>query len=237
MSKDFLIRKWEDIRECHDPEETYNLLLEVNQECSEAGSPYSDFQVASKYVHLLQTADDRAYIHLLTELARMGENCHILQIWHITQVTWNQIKKVNKRTPPPSQHLGMNAQTQPRRQCLWCTGSGHSADRCYAKDPINLTKFPHHLWGSTGPPDFMKQRYHKQFTQEEATAMVRSTRASGQHHRASLAWTPPPIFHAAPSEASTSSTDFPRQPELSEPETAMLAQTVSDGMPHVNNLW
>jgi hypothetical protein len=244
MSKDFLIRKWEDIRECQDPEVTYNLLLEVNQECSEAGSPYSEFQVASKYVHLLQTADDRAYIHLLTELARMGENCNILHLWHIAQVTWNQIKIVNKRTSPPSQHLGMNAQTQPRRQCLWCTGGGHSAERCYAKDPINLTKFPHISWGSAGATDFMKQKYHKKFTQEEATAMVRSTQAAGQHHRASLAWTPPPIFNAAPSEeASTSSTDLPRQQGRykrsvpAEPEIAMLAQTVSDGMPHVNNLW
>ncbi len=80
----------------------------------------------------------------------------------------------------------------------------------------------------------MRQKYHKQFTQEEATAMVKSTRSAGQHHRASLAWTPPPIFHADPSGASTS-TDSPRQSDLS--ETAMQALTVSDGMPHVNNLW
>ena len=146
ITKDTQIRKWEDIRVCKDPEATYNQLLEVNQECNEAGTGYSDFQVASKFVHLLQTADDRAYIHLLTELARMGENSSILHLWHIAQVTWNQIKIVNARIPPTSQHLGMYSQSQPRRQCSWCTGLGHVLDRCYAKDPTNLTKFPHPSW-------------------------------------------------------------------------------------------
>ena len=89
MTKDALVRKCEDIRVCKDPEATYNQLLEVNQECSKAGTRYSEFHVASKFVHLMQTADDRAYIHLLTELARIGENSSILHLWHIAQVTWN----------------------------------------------------------------------------------------------------------------------------------------------------
>jgi hypothetical protein len=66
MNKDSLTQKWEAFRVCSDPEETYNELLSLNQECLEAGSGYAKFQVASKFVHLLQTYHDTAYIHLLT---------------------------------------------------------------------------------------------------------------------------------------------------------------------------
>jgi hypothetical protein len=228
MNKDNLVRKWEDIRVCTDPEATYNLLLEVNQECTEAGAPYSDFQVASKFVHLLQTADDRAYIHLLTELARMGDNSNIVQLWHIAQVTWNQIKVINTRTPPTSQHLGMATQLQGRSQsqCLWCTGIGHNSDRCYAKDPANLQLFPNKNWNNGEIPSYFKMRFHKKFTQEEAKKMVKDyppfgPRTGATYHQASLAWTPPPIFNADP-----------------EKELAMEANTkIGDGFPKSHNYW
>jgi hypothetical protein len=54
MNKDSLNQKWEAIRVCSDPEEAYNELLALNQECLEAGSGYTEFQVASKFVYLLQ---------------------------------------------------------------------------------------------------------------------------------------------------------------------------------------
>jgi hypothetical protein len=254
MNKDNLVRKWEDIRVCTDPEATYNHLLEVNQECTEAGAPYSDFQVASKFVHLLQTADDRAYIHLLTELARMGDNSNILQLWHIAQVTWNQIKVTNARTPPTSQHLGMATQLQAtsKRQCLWCTGIGHSSDKCYARNPDNLKLFPNHRWPNGEVPNYMTLKFNKKYTQEEAQKMVRETppRAPAQYHQASLAWTPPPIFTADPGDnnaSSSTNTDRYRQegrynflsPEvITEKELAMEAHTtIGDGFPKLDNLW
>ncbi len=80
MTKDALVRSWEDYRVCIDPETTYNDLLALNLECTESGQGYSEFQAATNYVTLLQTADDRAYIHLLTELTRVGENTPISQM-------------------------------------------------------------------------------------------------------------------------------------------------------------
>jgi hypothetical protein len=62
---------------CSDPEVTYNELLALNQECTEAESGYTEFQVAFMFVHLLQTYQDTAYIHMLTELARYGESSSI----------------------------------------------------------------------------------------------------------------------------------------------------------------
>jgi hypothetical protein len=103
MTKDALVRRWEGIKVCTDPEATYNEILALNQECIEAGQGYSEFQVASKFVHLLQTADKRAYIHLLTELAKVGEQAQISQMWFVAQVTWKQIKD-EQATPTPSQH-------------------------------------------------------------------------------------------------------------------------------------
>ena len=78
---------------------------------------------------------------------------------------------------------------------------------------------------------------------------VPSTSSHAQHHRASLAWTPPPIYTAIPSDDASASTRTDRQrqegrynflvPEtITEPELAMQAQTsVGDGMPHISNLW
>jgi hypothetical protein len=250
MNKDALTRKWEDIRVCTNPEVTYNAILELNQECTEASAGYSDFQVASKFFHLLQSAHDTSYIHLLTELARVGENASINQMWYIAQITWKQIKAVEARTPSPSQHLGMSAQGPKFGPCLWCTKPGHSSDRCYAKDPANLTKLPRSTWVNSEAPEYMKARYNKKFTQEEATKMAHQS-TPRQHHQASVAWAPPPIYTAVPSQdqASTSTTHIDRHrqkgrynflvPEkVTEQQLAMPAQAViGDGQPDASNLW
>jgi hypothetical protein len=83
MNKDSLTQRWEAMRVCTDPEATNNDLLALNQEHKEAGSGYTEFRVASKFVHLLQTNHDHAYIHILTELARtertpVSDNCGTL---------------------------------------------------------------------------------------------------------------------------------------------------------------
>jgi hypothetical protein len=153
-----------------DPEVTYTELLALNQECTEAGSGYSEFQVASKFVHLLHTADDHAYIHLLTELARTGENSVIRDLWFIAQITWNQLKSIAARPPPSSHHLGMSASTQqgrgqrPKRRgpCDWCGAPGHDMDRCYSKDPENLKKFPASNWINGVPPNYISKKYSKE---------------------------------------------------------------------------
>jgi hypothetical protein len=64
--------------------------------------------------------------------------------------------------------------SQPRRQCRWCTSVGHNSDRCYAKDPANLLKYPHSSWVNGEPPEFLKQRYYKCFSQQEAQSLVPS---------------------------------------------------------------
>ncbi len=173
-------------------------------------------------------------------------------MWYIAQITWKQIKAVKARTPSPSQHLGMSAQ-EPRRnlQCLWCTQPGHSIDRCYAKDPENVTRFPHSSWVNGEDPKFVKLKYNKMHTQEEARNMVNrlSKPSLAHYHQASLASTTPHIYTAVTNnnQATTStSTDRHRQegrykflvPEtVTEPELAMQAQTIGDGMPHISNLW
>jgi hypothetical protein len=168
MNKYALTRKWEDMRVCTDPAATYNEILDLNQECTEACAGYTEFQVASKFVHLLQTAHDTAYIHLLTELARVGENASISQMWFIAQITWNQIKAVKARNSPPSQHLGMSASCQqgqrkspsdynnPHEPCDWC-GGPHLESRCFAKDPENVWKWPQRCWVKGPPPSILKR--------------------------------------------------------------------------------
>jgi hypothetical protein len=59
-------------------------------------------------------------------------------------------------------------QLQPKRQCLWCTGIGHSSERCYARDPANLKLFPNKNWTNGEVPNYFKIRFYKKFTQEEA---------------------------------------------------------------------
>jgi hypothetical protein len=246
MTKDDLVRRWEDIRVCTDPEFTYNQILALNQECIQAGQGYSDFQAASKFVHLLQTADKRAYIHLLTELARVGEQAHISQMWFVAQVTWKQIK-AEQATPAPSQHLGMAAQGPPSRTCIWCTAPGHIAERCFAKDPDNMTKYPQQRWNNNGPSESMKRRYNRKMTQKEATDLYKGSGTSTPYasHQVALAWTPPPIYTAVPvstlqsldqlqGRVPTTITD----PEpVTDLELAMQAQTIGDGTPATSNLW
>jgi hypothetical protein len=81
----------------------------------------------------------------------------------------------NASTPPMLLTLGNHAQSQPRRQCRWCTQAGHNSDRCYANDPANLVKHPHSSWVNGEAPDFMKLRYHKCFTQQEALELHSSS--------------------------------------------------------------
>jgi hypothetical protein len=86
-------------------------------------------------------------------------------------------------------------QLQTKRQCLWCKGIGHSTDRCYSRDPANLTLFPHSRWPNGEVPQYMTLKYNKKLTQEEA-----------QRIREGATRTPPPILTANTSDnnASTS---------------------------------
>ena len=130
----------------------------------------------------------------------------------------------------------------PRKGCTWCTGGGHTIDRCYAKDPENVTRFPHSSWVNGEALEFVKLKYNKKHTQEEARNMVnRLSRPSPAHyHQASLALTPPPIYTAVTSNnqaSSSTSTDRYRQegrynflvPEtVTEQEQCLLRQLEMD---------
>jgi hypothetical protein len=232
MDKDDLTRAWEDIRVCTDPEVTYNRLLALNQECKEAGVGHSDFQVASKFVHLLQTADDRAYMHLLTELARKGESAEIRQIWFIAQITWKQLKANQARSPPPTHHLGMSASYQQGQgqnsqgkfgPCLWCDGQHHTIERCYAKDTANIKKYPSKQWLNGVPPQGVLKKYYKNFSQAEARGLMKilaqaRAKCAPTVHQANVAWTPSPswtppdIYSAVPAATSTCVTAPPQPP-------------------------
>jgi hypothetical protein len=109
MNKDALTQRWEAIGFSTNLEASFNELLALNAECVDAGSWYTDFQVASKFVHLLQTCHDIAYIHLLTELARTGVNSNIRSLWYIAQITYNELKINAARPPLVIHHLGMSA--------------------------------------------------------------------------------------------------------------------------------
>jgi hypothetical protein len=165
------------MRVCTGPEATYNDLLALNQECKEAGSGYTDFQVASKFVHLLQTNHDHAYIHLLTVLARTRENSSIRDLWYIAQITCNQLKVVAARPRPATHHLGMNAANQgqgsppqdqgppfpcrtPTAKCDGC-GGPHMGDECFKKDPCNVLSFPLPEWPGGIPPASILAKYRK----------------------------------------------------------------------------
>jgi hypothetical protein len=181
MDKDDLTRAWEDIRVCTDPEVTYNRLLALNQECKEAGVGHSDFQVASKFVHLLQTADDRAYMHLLTELARKGESSQIKDLWFIAQITWKQLKVLQARAPPPSHHLGMSASADrwPAVICEWCGAPHHDMDQCYSKDITNIQRHPQPNWRGVIPQSTL-DKYTHNLSREEAHNNVAQARQARQ---------------------------------------------------------
>jgi hypothetical protein len=66
-----------------------------------------------------------------------------------------------------------STQLQPKRQCLWCTGIGHSSERCYARDPANLKLFPNKNWLNGEVPNYFELRFNKKLTQKEAQKMVR----------------------------------------------------------------
>jgi hypothetical protein len=104
----------------------------------------------------------------------------------------------------------------------------------------------------------MKRRYYKKHTQEEAKNLIKQIlkSAPSAHHQASLAWTPPPIYTAVPTqeEASTSQTHMENEPAVRyrqqarynflvpesarEPHLAMPAgATIGDGLPDISNLW
>jgi hypothetical protein len=131
--------------------------------------------------------------------------------------------------PTTSQNAGTptaDATKRPKKLCLWCTGIGHNSDRCYAKDPANLQRFPNRNWTNGEAPIYFRMRFHKKFTQKEAKKMVKDyppfgPRTGATYHQASLAWTPPPIYNADP-----------------EKELAMEANTkIGDGFPKSHNYW
>jgi hypothetical protein len=215
MNKDSLTQRWEAMRVCTHPEATYNELLSLNQECKEAGAGYTEIQVASKFVHLLQTADDHAYIHLLTELARTGENSMIRDLWFIAQITCNQLKVISARPPPASHHLGMSASYQqgqgspPQDQgppfpcenstakCDWC-GGPHMGDECFRKDPCNVLRFPLPEWPGGIPPASILAKYRKPHPRNPDWYLSRKTPT----HQASVA-SISRMNHFAPSAAAS----------------------------------
>jgi hypothetical protein len=78
------------------------------------------------------------------------------------------------KVPSPRQHLGMSAQGPKFGPCSWCTQPGHSSDKCYARDPANLTKHPRGTWVNGVVPQFMRNRYYRRFTKEEARDQISS---------------------------------------------------------------
>jgi hypothetical protein len=87
MGQAQLTRKWEAMTMCTDPEVTYNDLIDLNNQCTNAGIPYSNSHVETKFVHLLQTAHEVAYLPILSELAREGPAANIVNLWHVAQMT------------------------------------------------------------------------------------------------------------------------------------------------------
>jgi hypothetical protein len=139
MGQSHLTRKWEAIVLCTDPEVSNNDLIDLNNQCTNAGIPYSTFHVATKFAHLLQTAHDVAYLPILSDLAREGPSANIVNLWHVAQMTYNQLKENAARTAQLPKHLGLAAQTQGKGHkkqtkgqtrslppCDWCTALGHS---------------------------------------------------------------------------------------------------------------
>jgi hypothetical protein len=61
--------------------------------------------------------------------------------------------------------------------CQFCLLNGHRMEKCYARDPENLYLYPHSAWLHGEPPKFMKLKYYKPFTQEEAQQMSVSVRS------------------------------------------------------------
>jgi hypothetical protein len=121
----------------------------------------------------------------------------ILHLLYIAQVTWKQITYAISRSPTTRKDLN----TAPRAKedheegntapgpvrCLWCTGMGHTSDRCFAKDPANLQLFPNKHWPGGEIPIYYKLRFNKKFTKEEALNMVRRS-----HGQTSMDSTPSP---------------------------------------------
>jgi hypothetical protein len=78
--------------------------------------------------------------------------------------------------------------------CTWCTSPTHTMDRCYGRDPENLTRYPDPRWINGEIPQRMRRRYYKKFTQEEATHL--GTRQVSP-------WYPTRVIHAVSPDHST----------------------------------
>ena len=184
----------------------------------------------------------------------LGIMVGIIHLVHIAQAIWNQIKYAISRSPTRKDPVVSIQVLESKRQCLWCKGIGHSANKCYAKDPTNLTRFPKATWSKV--PNYFKLRFNKKFTQEEAQKMNKEARETRhpQYYQASMDSTPSPpppgTSTANPSDNNASSsikTDRHRQegrynflvPEaIKEQEIAMEANTnFGYGFPKSHNYW
>ena len=76
--------------------------------------------------------------------------------------------------PSPSSHPVRPDPKGRNWTCQFCLLHGHRKERCYARDPANLYLYPNSIWPRGEPPEFMKRRYYKPFTQEEAQKMSAS---------------------------------------------------------------
>jgi hypothetical protein len=151
----------------------------------------------------------------------LGIMVGILHLLYIAQVSWKQITYVISRSPTSRKDINTAPRampvesTQGEGPCLWCTGVGHTSDRCYAKDPANLQLFPNKHWPSGEVPNPFKIRFNKKFTKEEALRMVRglSPRTQAKYNQASMDSTPPsppprPVTSNSSVNKASSSTTF-----------------------------
>jgi hypothetical protein len=206
-------------------------------------------------VHLLQTADDHAYIHLLTELARTGEKFMIRYLWFIAQITCNPLKVISARPPPASHHLGMSASYQqgqgknpsaynkPAVTCEWCGAPHHDMEKCYSRDTTNIRKYPSPNWINGEPPEFILKKYCKNSSKNEAQNMIKASRqarfkrpVTPAKHQANVAWTSPHIYSPVP--ASTSTPTPPQRPASPILDLYSRARSVSryDFVPELEDL-
>jgi hypothetical protein len=130
------------------PTESFNNMQAILAECSSAGIVITQQNAAIRFARLLQPLS-ASYIPLMqfvlsTENMTLGillpQECMIdsLLSKHSNAMNANAARpswgtRGNIRTPPDSKF---------RAPCTWCGIPGHNEERCFSKDPSNLTRFP-----------------------------------------------------------------------------------------------
>jgi hypothetical protein len=214
-AKATLKRRFHNLEPSPDPEVTYNLLLEINSECSIMGCRFSDEDMCLKFSDLINLSNSAAYLPITLMLSNTT-SCTIQRMWHDVQVIYNQLLlNTPTHVPAMTAHTGnwqqdnnsvtAHAHTGHLQKCMWCGSLGHKLTHCYSRDIDNMYKYPLSTWEGKGPPDHVKLKFNTNQPQNPAMILIHNQKARSESANvASVSTRAHPIWTPASALASTS---------------------------------